>query len=66
MLTRELQLCACLPAAVFQAVGADVSGCYTAAEAGEVAFAYAKQQQLDVQGPDERTLLLDVVLCDAL
>jgi hypothetical protein len=56
----------CLPAAIFQAVGADTSGCYTAAEAGEVAFAYAKQQQLDVQGPDERTLLLDVVLCDAL
>jgi hypothetical protein len=55
-----------LPAAVFQAVGSDTIAAYTGAECGKVAFAYAKQQQLDVQGPDERTLLLDAVLCDAL
>lgn len=57
--------CLCI-AAIFQAVGSDSSGGYTGAEAGEVAFAYAKQQQLDVQGPDGRTLLLDATLCDAL
>lgn len=54
------------PAAIFQAAGADTSAAYTAVEVGEVAFAYAKQQQLDTQGPDERTLLLDAALCDAL
>jgi hypothetical protein len=47
-------------------VGADPSGLFSAAEAGEVAFAYARQQQLDVRGPDAHTLLLDAALCDAL
>lgn len=54
------------PAGIFEAVGANPDGVYTAAAAGEVAFAYAKQQQLDVQAPDDRTLLLDPHLCDAL
>ncbi len=43
-------------------------GLYTASEAAEVAFAYVKAAGLDAPGtaPDNRTLLLNPTLCDAL
>ncbi|KAF6250354.1 hypothetical protein COO60DRAFT_1576296 [Scenedesmus sp. NREL 46B-D3] len=52
--------------AVFEAVGASADGCYSASAAAEVAFEYAKQARLDQTAPDNRTLLLDALLCDAL
>lgn len=52
--------------AVFEAVGASPEGYYSAAAAAEVAFEYVKQAQLDVMAPDNRTLVLDALLCDAL
>eukprot|EP00878_Enallax_costatus_P022121 GHUV01023459.1.p1 GENE.GHUV01023459.1~~GHUV01023459.1.p1 ORF type:complete len:549 (+),score=212.06 GHUV01023459.1:91-1737(+) len=51
---------------IFEAVGADPEGHYTAAAAGEVAFEYAKLARLDATAPDHKTLMLDAVLCDAL
>lgn len=41
-------------------------GLYSPADVGEAALAYVKQAQLDAQSPDQRTVVLDVLLCDAL
>lgn len=54
------------PPAVFEAVGADVDGLYSAPEAFEVAQAYAKAAKLEEGAQDNKTLVLDAALCDAL
>lgn len=54
------------PSAIFEAVGAAPDGFYTAAAAADVAFQYAKQEQLDAMAHDNKTLVLDAQLCDAL
>jgi hypothetical protein len=35
-------------------------------EAGEAAFAYVAHAQLTQGAPDQRTIVLDTILCDAL
>lgn len=52
-------------AAIFEAVGAAVDALYSGPEAFEVAQAYVKAAKLE-GAPDNRTLLLDAALCDAL
>lgn len=47
-------------------MGASPDGYYSAAAAAEVAFEYAKHQQLDAMSADNKTLVLDATLCDAL
>jgi translation initiation factor 2D len=53
-------------AGVFEAVQAAADGLYTANEAYEVVSAYAKQADLEAGAPDNKTLVLDPLLCDAL
>jgi translation initiation factor 2D len=47
-------------------VGASLDALYSAPEAFEVAQAYVREARLEEGAPDNRTLVLDVVLCDAL
>ncbi|KAF8056147.1 Eif2d [Scenedesmus sp. PABB004] len=51
---------------IFEAVGADPDGYYSAAAAGCVPFDYAAVAGLDAMAPDPTIIMLDPVLCDAL
>lgn len=53
-------------AAVFEALGLVSDTFYSAADIGEVAFAYVKHAGLEEGAPDKKTLVLDPTMCDAL
>ena len=52
-------------APIFESVGANQGGYYSASEAREVVFAYIDQQSL-TKPSDPRVVVLDAILCDAL
>jgi len=51
---------------VFEALGLQHDALYTEKELGEVGFAYVKHANLENSAPDAKTIVLDVILCDAL
>ncbi|KAG2496973.1 hypothetical protein HYH03_004979 [Edaphochlamys debaryana] len=51
---------------IFEELGLHPEGLYTAAEAVDAGFAYAKAAGLEAGAPDNRTFVLNATLCDAL
>ncbi|KXZ46941.1 hypothetical protein GPECTOR_39g435 [Gonium pectorale] len=51
---------------VFEELGLNPEGLYAAADAAEAAFAYVKHANLEANAPDNKTIVLDPTLCDAL
>ncbi|EFJ51539.1 hypothetical protein VOLCADRAFT_56991 [Volvox carteri f. nagariensis] len=51
---------------VFEEAGLNPEALYTAAEAAEAAFAFVKVAGLEQGAPDNRTIVLNATLCDAL
>ncbi|GLC72504.1 hypothetical protein PLESTF_001258200 [Pleodorina starrii] len=51
---------------VFEELGLNSEALYSAAEAAEVAFGYVKAASLEQGAPDNRTIVLNPTLCDAL
>lgn len=52
--------------AVFEALGLKMDALYSGKEAGEVALTYVKEAKLEDNAPDDKTIVLDAALCDAL